>query len=410
MALDRWPPTRDGIIMPEKKPPKKVPSAGRTIPPLKKLSPAGHVLGELSALIFAGALLGFLYGTFQTQNRWTDAFNGAAIALASAAVGGLFGLLFGVPRALAGSPSSTNGQYAAAPTMAGTSASSSSPITASAGGYGANTNLEQVSDWLTKLLLGAGFTQFARLPRGLQSLGSYLAPGLGGGSGASSFAVVLVIYSLLVGFFLGWLAARLKLGAAFREADYLAQSKQGLDAQIDSLPPAPAGPTMLHVEKKATPADRRAAVRLSQQVQAMEQQTPGPAFGPDAYRRIAQELAAAKLYDRALQILNVGATEHPNDPSLPLYIGAIYGMYLDDYKSADSNYFKALAINPAYAPAFYNLACSAVRQDKLPTAHEYLSKAFAMDPRLRDLSTSDPVWDSVRDSEELKDLLPRVPE
>jgi tetratricopeptide (TPR) repeat protein len=376
--------------------------------PVDKSRIVGHVLGELSALIMAGALLGFLYGLFQSQNRWTDAFNGAVIALASAAVGGLFGLLFGVPRALAGSPTFTNTQPATVPAAASTSASSSSPTTASAGGYGANTNLKQVSDWLTKLLLGAGLTQLPRVPSGLKSLGSFLGPGLGGGSGASSFAAALVIYSLLIGFFLAFLAARLKLGAAFKEADDLAQSTQVAYAKINLLPEAPVGPTMLRVDQNATPGAQRAARRLFEQVQAIEKQTPGSAFAADDYRRIAQELVAVELYNEALQILDVAAKQHPNDPSLPLFTGTIYGKYLKKYDLAERNYFKALGIDSAYAPAFYNLACNAVRQHKLTNAHDYLTKAFAIDPTLRDRSRSDPVWESVRDSEELRDLLPSV--
>ncbi|KDE98171.1 hypothetical protein Y900_004225 [Mycolicibacterium aromaticivorans JS19b1 = JCM 16368] len=222
---------------------------------------------------------------------------------------------------------------------------------------------------------------------------------------------MLVIYGLLIGFFLAFLAARLKLGAAFKEADDLAQSKPVVTAWVHQLPDAPVGPTMLQVldpKQTASPKKQQTALHLSQQFQAIEEQTPGSAWKADDYRRVAKELAAAKLYGQSLQILNDGATHHPNDPSLPLYTGAIYGMYLSDHKSADSNYFKALAINPAYAPAFYNLACSAVRQDKLPDAHDYLTKAFEIDPGLRDRSTSDHVWDSVRDSEELKDLLPQV--
>ncbi len=80
------------------------------------------------------------------------------------------------PRALAGSPDSTSMQTTTARTAAGTSASSSSPTTASAAGYGANTNLEQVSDWLTKLLLGAGLTQLILVPSGLQRLGVISCP------------------------------------------------------------------------------------------------------------------------------------------------------------------------------------------------------------------------------------------
>ena len=105
---------------------------------------ADRVLRELSVLIFLGALLGFLFGVVQPQDRWIYAFNGAGIALASAAAGALLGLLFGVPRALAGSPHSTTvPQAPAAPTVDSTGANSSS-MTGGAGGYAPNTNLEEV--------------------------------------------------------------------------------------------------------------------------------------------------------------------------------------------------------------------------------------------------------------------------
>lgn len=372
----------------------------------KKSKLEGHVLGELTFLVFVGALIGFVFGMVHSENRWVDAFNGATIALASAAVGGLLGLLFGVPRALAGSPNSTIAQTATGVTADGASVASSGPTTTNVGGYGANTNLEQVSDWLTKLLLGAGLTQLIRVPGGLQKLGSYLGPGLGGGDAASSFAVVLVIYGVLIGFFLAYLAARLKLGAAFKEADDLAQNLSAVGAKIKALPDAPVGPTMLDVDQKVSPEAIDAARQLSQEVRDIEKQTTGTAFGPDDYRRVAQQLVQATLYEEALQILSDGAKQHPTDPSLPLYSGAIYGMYKGDHKSADANYFKALAINPNYALAYYNLACSAVRQGQLTAARGYLKKAYALDPRLRDRSKDDHVWDNVRDRDELKDLLP----
>jgi tetratricopeptide (TPR) repeat protein len=218
-----------------------------------------------------------------------------------------------------------------------------------------------------------------------------------------------------VGFFLAYLAARLKLGAAFSEADDLAQNLSATRAMIGSLPAARVGPTMLGLTQNATPADRDAALQLSRQVQELEKQTPGSAFGPEDYRRVAQELVRAKSYEKALDFLNDGEAQHPRDPSLPLYVGAIYGMYLNDNASADDNYFKALSIDSQYAPAHYNLACSSARKfkldgnrDFLKKAHMYLEDAFRLDPGLPERSKTDPVWDGVRDEPELQDILPQI--
>jgi tetratricopeptide (TPR) repeat protein len=384
-------------------------SAGASSPGEAKFS--GHVIGELVALLVLGAAVGLLYGIVQSTNRWSIALSAVTIALASGAVGALLGLLFGVPRALRGPSPTAN----PTPTDA-SSVDASAEVKGTAGpsGYGANTNLEDVSDWLTKLLLGAGLTQLGRLPTALGHLGTYLAPGLGGGS-ANAFAAVLVVYSTVVGFFLAYLATRLRLGAALNEADRLAVQTSTTTADIGLLPPAKIGPSMLTPAAEtaattgATPQRQRAALSLAQRVQAIEQQTPATAFDSDAYRRVAQELVTAALYDQALQTLELGMAQHPTDPSLPLYAGAIYGMFLGDYANADKYYFKTLAIKPDFALAYYDLACNAARQQNYDAARRYLEQAYAIDPTLRDQAASDPIWDqlNLRGGESpIQDLLP----
>ena len=362
---------------------------------------AGHVIGELTALVAVGALIGFFFGIAQPKDRWSIALYASVIALASSAVGGLLGLLFGIPRALAGSPTSP------APGVTPASGPEASQQSATKShGYSANTNLEQVSDWLTKLLLGAGLTQLARLPGSLQHLGSFLAPELGGGNG-NSFAVTLVVFNLLAGFFLAFLATRLRLGAAFREADELAADAAATSTAIGLLPPAPVGPTMLQVNENTAPDEKKAALALSQRVQRIEQQTAVSAFDPEAYRRVAQQLVSAALYQQAIQLLELGMEQHPDDPSLPLYMGAIYGMYLDDFASADQAYFRALAIKQDYAPAYYDLACNAARRADIESSRAYLVQAYNLDSTMRDQSLNDPVWDELhlRTDPRLADLV-----
>lgn len=67
---------------------------------------------------------------------------GLLLALASVMVGVLVGFLFGIPRALQN---------------AGTGGAE-----AGWGRYSTNTNLEQISDWLTKILVGVGLVELAR--------------------------------------------------------------------------------------------------------------------------------------------------------------------------------------------------------------------------------------------------------
>lgn len=85
--------------------------------------------------------------------------------------------------------------------------------------YRPNTNLEQISDWLTKILVGVGLTQIPRIREELERLINYLAPGLGGLESSSGFAFAILVYFSICGFLIGYLITRLRLSTALREVD-----------------------------------------------------------------------------------------------------------------------------------------------------------------------------------------------
>ena len=74
------------------------------------------------------------------------------LALCAAVLGGLIGFLFGIPRSL-----QTSGPVQ---DHASVDAATSTIERSSVAGYRSNTNLEQISDWLTKILVGVGLIQF----------------------------------------------------------------------------------------------------------------------------------------------------------------------------------------------------------------------------------------------------------
>ncbi|MFD9124639.1 hypothetical protein [Kitasatospora sp. NPDC059571] len=128
---------------------------------------------------------------------------GLLVAATFTVGGGLLGFLFGIPRLL------TSGAAAHPDDRSATSTAS----------YAPNTNLEQVSDWLTKILLGAGLTQIGTLPHRLRELGAELAPALGDGPGAAGIAAAVAVYFTVAGFLSGWLVTRLLLARALSAAD-----------------------------------------------------------------------------------------------------------------------------------------------------------------------------------------------
>jgi hypothetical protein len=124
---------------------------------------------------------------------------------AALACGGLLGFLFGIPRVEQG-PLSSPG------TVADPEEDPASPI---AYRQTVNTNLTEISDWLTKIIVGVSLVQMTHIPPAFESLVEFLAgtkhdSGLVGG--------VLVFFGV-AGFISGYLLTRLFLASAFSEAD-----------------------------------------------------------------------------------------------------------------------------------------------------------------------------------------------
>ncbi|HEY0096399.1 MAG TPA: hypothetical protein VGB96_18870, partial [Archangium sp.] len=137
---------------------------------------------------------------------------GLLIAAAFLALGMLLGFLFGVPR-------SAQEPTAAAPPAEGGAASAST----ASNRIKVNTNLEQISDWLTKILVGVGLTQFGQIPTLLKNLAGFVAKGMGDAPSDPLFAIGLILYFSICGFFTGYLLTRLFLAGAFMVADNMSE-------------------------------------------------------------------------------------------------------------------------------------------------------------------------------------------
>jgi hypothetical protein len=136
----------------------------------------------------------------------SDSANRPAIAcaliLSGAAlfVGILTGFLFGIPKTLRRN------------TASGTSAALTE------GDYQPNTNLEEISDWLTKMLVGVGLVELGRVPDLIDSIARYWEPCFGPAC-PRAFASGLIVYFGAIGFLLGYLWTRLALVGDFIEKD-----------------------------------------------------------------------------------------------------------------------------------------------------------------------------------------------
>jgi Sec-independent protein secretion pathway component TatC len=117
--------------------------------------------------------------------KWAAFVTATLIGSCRFLIGGLIGFLFGIPRAVASStPPTSDSQYQA------------------------NTNLEQVSDWLTKIIVGVGLVQIGRVIPGLTRLAQSMKVPLGGQPSSAAFGLALAIANSLLGFFLFYLWSR----------------------------------------------------------------------------------------------------------------------------------------------------------------------------------------------------------
>ena len=106
------------------------------------------------------------------------------LALAAAGGGGVLGFLFGVPR------------YRAHAKIDGD--------------YVPNTNLEQVSDWLTKIIIGATLVELDELARGIGALSSTIGGEIGT-PGSAVVAASILVFSFVGGFMWSYLWTSVRL-------------------------------------------------------------------------------------------------------------------------------------------------------------------------------------------------------
>lgn len=153
---------------------------------------------------------------------------GVALVLAASAllIGGLLGFLFAIPRTL---PAEAGSQAPQVSAIGETPAPSAADVN-----YGVNTNLEQISDWLTKILVGVGLTQIATFPELMKGYVGFISPGLGGFPSSGAFAIALLLVSLVDGFLIAYLWTRTYFAAALRHANAVSRLA-AVEKKLDSI-------------------------------------------------------------------------------------------------------------------------------------------------------------------------------
>lgn len=118
--------------------------------------------------------------------------------------GFLFGFIFGIPKVIAATTSGTNPALNAPPNV-------DSPK------LKVNTNLEDISDWLTKILVGATLTQIVKIPGAISRAATFMSAN--DLTLPVSFNAAILVYYSCLGFLSGYILTRMFFARAFALAD-----------------------------------------------------------------------------------------------------------------------------------------------------------------------------------------------
>jgi hypothetical protein len=272
-----------------------MPSQTDTTPPIKKQNnddpgrpPWWIIVGFLTASTLALALYGWSVGSFALL------FMELLIGCASMGVGALVGFVFGNPRS--GLP------------QQGKDASGEDET---AFNYRPSNTLDQVSDWLTKILIGVGLVQLSQLGGALAAIGRVVEGSMKPPpQGTQVVTQVVVVAFLVVGFLAGFLWTRIYYGPLQTLGDFsvitqlrriISEYKQRLAEQSETAEKTKLAANALAKGEVATPKDEVVAARalttatLSEAAQSI---VPDVAEWPeDVRQRFEQFQAAPVIYD-----------------------------------------------------------------------------------------------------------------
>ncbi len=146
-----------------------------------------------------------------------------------------------------------------------------------------NTNLEEISDWVTKTLVGLGLVELKNLPPSIDRLAARIAASLGSpGAVGVSVGLAIAVGSPTIGFFFGYIATRLMLQRDIVQSD---RSVADLEQRLTSI---------TVVQDVLSTAMEESAPAAGSSTRAFP---PGQAPVDDELRKLAQDYLDVRIED-----------------------------------------------------------------------------------------------------------------
>lgn len=225
------------------------------------------------------------------------------VAGASGFIGALAGFLFGLPRSA--SPLTTTG--------------SDKDAKHESVKLRANTSLEEISDWLTKILLGAGLVQMEAIGRGLWTLAGRIGDiGFYQASSGQIVALAVIVYFAIVGLIFSYLITRL----------YLTRKLAKVDSELGALEQATKRLSDHPIEPKKGEGKFTTPPPSTESMVAADELIRFKLYELDSVDQIIAWSRAQVLKDNyadAVRGFQVAVAERPGDPELRRELGVVLG-------------------------------------------------------------------------------------
>ena len=253
-------------------------------------------------------------------------------------------------------------------------------------GYLLNTNLVEISDWLTKIIIGVGLIEIKEIPIYLQSMGNFVqnATKIKDENSIHLFAISTILYFSVFGLYYGYNYMRLFLSGQFKDADdNLLKDKQeqlikkGEALQKQDITPDNIGEkskelseynaqlkdTKTETEytfedwylKGLSAYDKNESEKTIVFMKNAIEKDPKAKDAPTAFIYIAISYGHLKLYETGIKFCDRVLHDYPKYDSmyLPYYNKAVFLGDLKRYEEALSSYDKSIVLNRQY-PNSYN--------------------------------------------------------
>ncbi len=184
-------------------------------------------VGKTTLRVVVVVIIAFAVGAVSIANaRSEDPWILYLWALGCFAIGALFGFLFSVPRVI----SEVN---------VGTTTPVSS--TRFRRLLATNTNLEQISDWITKIIVGVGLVELKEIPAGVFQFATFIASTSEASPhpAITSLAAAIIVYFPVAGFLGAFLITRIYVSPALQKIESEDLFSERDRAALDDTPPEP---------------------------------------------------------------------------------------------------------------------------------------------------------------------------